>query len=450
MFILGIENGKIYQLKMVGNNEKMQEGKLLKSISINVILKPVSVILSYLYAPLLLNYLGEEKYGIWATILSIISWFSYFDIGIGNGLRNLLSAKIAKNDYEGCKKSVSTAYALLLRIMMAIGGVAIIIFAILDWKMILNSKIDAKIPIIISAAFICINLILSLYQAQCYSLQRAEWVAINGVCVQILNLLGVWLLSHTDISSLNAMAILFGLSTFIVNSFFTIGIWKSHPYFIPKFSLCDKKENHAILNVGVQFLFIQLSALILFTTDSIIISRLYGPELVTPYNIVNKVFLLFSTTFSAITAPIWSRCTLAFESGNVEWIRKAVNKLCLLLLPIGAIMFGVAFYFQTISDIWLHYELVYENGLVWMMALYIWLTLYANIYSTVMNGTGQLKIQIFVAIVSAVIHIPIAVFLAKYMNWGTTGICLSSILTTFVGNVIFTKCVSTFLKEKKA
>lgn len=429
--------------------KSVQEGKLLKSISINLVLKPVSVILSYLYAPLLLNYLGEEKYGIWATILSIISWFSYFDVGIGNGLRNVLSAKMAKNDYEGCRKSVSTAYVLLFRIMMAIGGAAIVIFAILDWKMILNTKIDAKVPIIISAVFICINLVLSLYQAQCYSLQKAEWVAINGVFVQIINLLGVWILSHTNISSLDAMAILFGLSTFIVNSFFTIIIWKNYSYFRPNLASCDKKENHAILNVGVQFLFIQLSALILFTTDSIIISRLYGPELVTPYNIVNKVFLLFSTTFSAITAPIWSRCTLALEGGNIEWIKNVVNKLCLLLLPIGIVMFGVAINFQAISDIWLHYELVYENGLVWMMALYIWLTLYANIFSTVMNGTGQLKIQICVAIFSAVIHIPIAVFLAKYMKWGTTGICLSSILTTFAGNIIYTKCVFTFLKEKK-
>ena len=69
-------------------------GATEKSALRSVFIKPISMVLSLLYTPALLAYLGDEKYGVWATILSVISWVNYCDIGIGNGLRNILTVSI--------------------------------------------------------------------------------------------------------------------------------------------------------------------------------------------------------------------------------------------------------------------------------------------------------------------------------------------------------------------
>ena len=74
--------------------------------------KPLSMIISYIYVPIALDYLGVEKYGIWSTILTILSWISYLDIGIGNGLRNRLTESINKKDGQE-KKLISSANPLL-------------------------------------------------------------------------------------------------------------------------------------------------------------------------------------------------------------------------------------------------------------------------------------------------------------------------------------------------
>ena len=76
----------------------MQDKSLKKNISILLLLKPLSMVLSYVYIPIVLNFLGEEKYGVWVTLLSIISWVNYFDIGIGNGVRNKVTECVAAND----------------------------------------------------------------------------------------------------------------------------------------------------------------------------------------------------------------------------------------------------------------------------------------------------------------------------------------------------------------
>ena len=41
--------------------------------------------------PIALNYLGTERFGVWATLAAIISLLAFADLGIGNGLVNLLA-----------------------------------------------------------------------------------------------------------------------------------------------------------------------------------------------------------------------------------------------------------------------------------------------------------------------------------------------------------------------
>lgn len=81
----------------------MNNKRIIKNIGISIIMKPISMLLTFIYTPLFLAYLGDEKYGVWAIIMNVVSWINYFDIGIGNGLRNRLAESVAKNDNMGAK-----------------------------------------------------------------------------------------------------------------------------------------------------------------------------------------------------------------------------------------------------------------------------------------------------------------------------------------------------------
>ena len=43
-----------------------KEKSLIKSASIAVLLRPISVLISLVYTPMMLSYLGDEQYGLWA------------------------------------------------------------------------------------------------------------------------------------------------------------------------------------------------------------------------------------------------------------------------------------------------------------------------------------------------------------------------------------------------
>jgi O-antigen/teichoic acid export membrane protein len=69
-----------------------------------------SILASFLLVPLTINYLDTENYGIWLTLSSFIAWFSFFDIGLGNGLRNKFAEAKAKGDMTLARGYVSSAY----------------------------------------------------------------------------------------------------------------------------------------------------------------------------------------------------------------------------------------------------------------------------------------------------------------------------------------------------
>src|SRR5512135_2482246 len=87
--------------------------KANKNVFYSFFIKGVSIASQLALVPLTLHYLEKERYGIWLTLASLMGWFGFFDIGIGNGLRNKLSEALANNDTRQAKIYVSTSYGLV-------------------------------------------------------------------------------------------------------------------------------------------------------------------------------------------------------------------------------------------------------------------------------------------------------------------------------------------------
>ena len=87
-----------------------RSSNILKHIGITALIRPVSMLLSFVQIRFMVAYLGDEKYGIWATLLSIMSWISSCDMGIGNGLRNRLGEAFAVGNKEKAREYIATSY----------------------------------------------------------------------------------------------------------------------------------------------------------------------------------------------------------------------------------------------------------------------------------------------------------------------------------------------------
>jgi len=74
--------------------------KAKRNILISLIIKGLSISINLILVPLTITYINPSRYGIWLTLSSLVALFSFFDIGLSNGLRNKLAEAKAKGDIQ--------------------------------------------------------------------------------------------------------------------------------------------------------------------------------------------------------------------------------------------------------------------------------------------------------------------------------------------------------------
>ncbi len=428
--------------------ERIRSSALAKSMIVSTLCKPIGLLISFLYTPAMLAYLGDETYGIWATILQIINWVNYFDVGIGQGLRNTLASYIAQKDEEKASHAVSTGYialSVISGVVLLIGSIAILL---VDTNWLFNTSVVVKPALFVSFFCICLNFVLGLVRSQLYATQHAERVSIMTVMTHLVNLIGVYILAAVSQSRLIYIALLVGLSGLIVNFLYSYKLWNEYRFLIPRISYYRREELTGICGIGIRFFFIQIAAMILYSTDTMIITRLFGPTFVTPYSTSYTAFGVVNGIFAAMMAPLWSKYTVSMKEGDFKWIKKSILRLdAFLPIVVMILTLGVLF-FRPAARIWLHKDLAYERGLIPGMAVYFLLQIWGSIYATVLNGMGHVNLQLILGVGSAVINIPLSIFLGKNCGLGTTGVLLATIICMAVTNIVVTIHTHNFLNEQ--
>lgn len=66
--------------KIIGDFFKGHERtvKAKKNIVLSFMIKGISIVIGFVFVPLILGYLDPERYGIWLTLSSIVTWFTFF------------------------------------------------------------------------------------------------------------------------------------------------------------------------------------------------------------------------------------------------------------------------------------------------------------------------------------------------------------------------------------
>lgn len=430
----------------------LSEKNIKKNMIMGTTFKGISMLISYMYVPILLFCLGEVKYGVWTTILNVLSWINYFDIGIGNGLRNKLAESLAgKKDPIVIRKYVSSAYIMLGCILLFVTIISSVFCMGINWNSIFGvHNFDENLQLImqLSIFFVATNFLLSLCKSILYALQKNSLVYSMDVAQQLIMLISVVIVTKLEIKSILIVAVLYGISNFIVVFICNIMICAKNKNFIPRFKFFSKNEAEETTSLGVQFFLVQISALILFTTDNLLISHYIGPAEVTSYSIVQKLFSIGTAVFAVLVAPYWSRTSGAKAQGDYDAIKESIKKMYILLVMGTLAVVIIVFIFQPLSDFWLGQKLYYPTGLIPLMALYAIVYMWNCIYSQIANGLSLMKVVVPVAIVQGIINIPLSLIFLLYFDLGVVGVLLGTILSTFVAAVIVPVYVHREVKRK--
>jgi len=415
--------------------------KAKKNIIASFFIKGVSMIIGFLMIRLTLDFLDQTRYGIWLTLTSFMTWFTFFEIGLGSGLKNKLAEALAIKDFDLAKTYVSTTYAILSLVIGIVGILFFIGNIFIDWTIILNTEKDLSNELtalaLIVFGFFFLRFVLKLVATVIRADQRP---AIAGTFGPIGNLISLILLYILIKTTSGGSLIYLGWVLSVVPTFVLIGatiyFYKfDYRKIAPSLYYVKFKYAKDLLNLGFKFFLIQISALIMFQSSNIIITQFYGPAEVTSFNIAYKLFSIITMVFAIIVTPFWSAFTEAWVIKDFVWIRATVKNLFYIWL--GLVLLALVLYLISdwFFDFWLGKEkmktIIITNRLKILLLVYFLLFTFGSVFNMFINGVGKLLVQMYSLLIGAIIFVPIAYFFIKYLHWGIESVVIASILSNF-------------------
>ena len=405
----------------------------LKQLKASFLFKVLAIGASFLIIPIMIRYLGNEQYGIWSTLLSIISWIVLFDIGIGNSLRNKISEALVKDDKKKARDYISTAYVLIGLISVVLLISFLIASSFIPWQRFFNTSIlsnhELESVVNITASFLFINFWLSLINQVFNGIQKTSFVVFNQFLSNTLALIFTYVLYLYFETSLWKLAFVYGSSLLLSSLLLSLWFYRKNQEFIPQVKYYVHKYTKSITSLGFQFFIIQIAVVAIFTTDKILITQLFSPEYVTSYDVVFKLFSVITIAHSLLMAPLWSAYSDAYHREDFGWIKRTIKNQLKIYLLIVLATIGLIFLAKPVISIWIGKDFVIDNMLITVMGLFVLVSTWNNIYAYFLNATNKLDTQIKTSIIAIFVNIPLSIVLVKYLDFGVYGIVIGTILS---------------------
>lgn len=426
-----------------------------KNTALMFFLKGLSLIISLLYVPLLLNTLDTENYGIWLTLTSIVSWIAMMDIGLGNGIRNKLSAALAEKDFLLSRKYVSSAYiALLVYVTLFFVVFFLCIFRHISWNTVLNacnlSKTTIDSLVIIVFLSFGMQFVLNLINSILLALQKPATSSLITTLGQVVSFLSVFVCVKVfNISSLLVLGSIVSLSPVIVILFSSIILFAGkYRYLCPSLKYYDNKLIKDILKLGVVFFLIQLITIILYQSNNLIITHVVGNTSVVEYNIAYKYFQVLYMLYMIIVTPMWSATTQAYALRDFDWIkttRLKLKKISIYFSICGAVMLILS---PVVYKFWIGED---DITIMFTTSLLLYISevfrMFYGHYGYIINGIGKLYAQLIISGITTMLYIPLTIVFGHLL--GLAGILMMNAVVNFV-NYIWSKYQYTKLMNNTA
>ncbi len=404
---------------------------VLKNIILSGFVKIGSIVISLLVVPVTLNYMSQNHYGIWLTILSVMTWLQYFDGGLGSGLRNRFTEAKTKNQIYKIRSYISTSYFILFCTIATLITLFSIINIWFDWSDFFNmtgvNAVGFNNTLLIIFIIFCLQFVVKLIDNILIADQRSGESDFLNLISSSSAFIVFYLLAPFYNDSLRFVGIVFSGVPFLVSLVYSIFLFRGrYKMYLPSFKFIHLKDYRDLMNLGSSFFVIQLVGLITVGSTNLIITKVLSSDDVVVYNLSYRYFNVALVGFMILTNSIYSPFNEAYQLGDYNWIMNIMKKAKLLsifaIIGLAVMMFCAKYIYR----LWLGSAVNIPFALNFWMALYFGMTLLVLPYTTFITGVSKVKIAFYMSIVNSIFYIPTAILAANY--YGVKGIVIAQII----------------------
>jgi O-antigen/teichoic acid export membrane protein len=396
---------------------------------------------AFFLAPVLLHYLGRERYGAWSFVESFLAYFTLFDLGMGATLVRYVSKCQTEGDRQQLDSIVNASLLVftlagLLTIILGFGIFYIILQLSNKVPQTLHNEVEGMAAI--SILCLAFTLPLSIFPAMLDGLGRYSSKSLVRTLFLLARVAGVLLVLWTG-NGLVALAVVFAFTTLAEHSVMLALVRRHLPGLRPAPWRAKRATLRLIRGYSLDSFLAMLAGRINFKTDAIVIG-LCGqlglipffdmPSRIVEYakNLVRSATITLTPAFSALDAK------KDFTAIRQLFITGCRYTLYLALpIQIALLLFGGPF-----LRLWLKDDVFRVQGepVLWILAGTLCVSLVQSVSARVLYGVGRIRGFSRLMLLEAVLNL--ALSLALIGPLGIRGVALGTALPDLAICIIVT------------
>jgi O-antigen/teichoic acid export membrane protein len=208
-----------------------------------------------------------------------------------------------------------------------------------------------------------------------------------------------------------------------------VWLWFWHrPGIRPGLRWVELSVSRELFGEGILFFVLQLSGLIVFNSDNLVITHYLGASEVTPYSVAWRL-TGYASTFQAVLLPsAWPAFSEAYHRGDLKWVRETYHRMTRgSVLAVGAAALGIALIGRPLIRVWAGQAAVPGTLLLWCMSCWVVVLAYTVNQAMLLAATRRIQLQSACSAVAALANLGLSIVLVQRM--GALGVLLATILS---------------------
>ena len=384
----------------------------------------VNIVLGLLYTPYMLKMLGQNEYGLYSLVASIISYLTLLDFGFGSAVVRYT----AKFKAEGKVKEQWEMFGMFLTVYLGIGILAFLaglglyfnVDAMFDRTMTATELSQARIMMMLLIVNLAVTFPLSMFGSIITAYENFVFQRVVTMLRLLLSTVVIVVLLFYGYKAVALVVVqtVFNIGYLLINLFYAkyklkIKVWFSH------FDFGLLKE----ISVFSFWQFLNcIMDRIYWSTGQFVLGSLVGTAAVAVYSVAITLFHMYLTFSNAISGVLLPRVTsmVANKASASEisalFIRTGrLQNIVMQLILSGFIVFGQYFIYLWAGK---DYSDSYIIALIFFLALYI--PLIQNTGVLILQARNQQKFRCLVYVAIAIVSLGFQIWFAKV--WGAVGV----------------------------
>jgi len=388
----------------------------------------IRVILVFLVNPFIIHTLGNERYGVWILVISILNYVVILDLGIKQALVRFISKFLGTDDYDKINSLLSAAFFAYGIISLLVVGITFVLsFFALGWLQIPGEYLyQGRVALVIMGVNAAMGFIMVCRGDSLGAFHRYDIVYGLMILEDILRTAAIIILLKSGYGLIPfALAFLvFSQMKLIIGAGFLKKLFPRVKVGIRK---ANRESARKLFKYGLISFFISVAWLFISNTDNVLIGYFLNASAVTKYSIAAGFIVYLRAFIHAVSfplRPVISHYEAQDKIGNIRFIYTRGTKFFYFITFIIA---GITLIFgDHLIRLWMGPGYEESAQILKILIVPAAIFLPQAIAASIMYGIDKHRNLLYIIIAEGLLNVILSVILVG--KYGLAGIAYGTVI----------------------